>query len=69
MAVLSVLKWLIWLFALGFLLLVLSAPLLVGGSLGPTEYIVSFFVVALMSVPGWIIHFIQQRKKAQSSVR
>lgn len=62
--VLSIVKWLIWASALGFILLVLSAPLFVSGSLGISEIIVTVFVVGLMSVPAWIIHFVQKRKAA-----
>lgn len=64
---LTILKWLIWGIALGFLGLVLAAPLILGASVGISEIVVTLFVVGLMSVPGWIIHFVQKRNTRKAA--
>lgn len=57
---LTTMKWLCWLSAAGFLLLALAGPLLIHRSIGMLEVIVTLLIVAVMSAPGWLIHFSQK---------
>jgi hypothetical protein len=60
------LKWLSWLIAVGLPLLLFLATLLTG-RLGLVELMFTFMLAGIISVPGWIIHF-AQKQKTQNTV-
>ena len=59
---LTTLKWLTWLSALGLIVFVWLVILL-RGSIGLIELIITFLFAGLVSLPGWVIHFLQKRQK------
>jgi hypothetical protein len=56
------LKWLSWLIAIALPVLLFLATVLTG-QLGLFELILTFMLAGIISLPGWIIHFVQKQKK------
>ena len=59
---LNTVKWLSWLIAVALVALPFLAMVL-NGSIGLVELIVTFFVAGIISLPGWLIHSAQKQKK------
>jgi hypothetical protein len=59
-------KWLSWLSAVGLLLLLFLATVLTA-RLGMIELIIVLMLAGIISLPGWIIHFVQ-KEKTQNTV-
>jgi fatty acid desaturase len=60
---LTIFKWLTWLSAIALVL----ALVFVGASVGIIELIVTLVLAGIISVPGWIIHFVQKGKKRKAA--
>lgn len=59
-------KWLSWLTAAGLLALLVLGTMLTA-RLGAVELIITLMLAGIISLPGWLIHFVQ-KQKTQNSV-